>query len=76
MNDYVDLLLGSFGCPCGRHVRPDPYPDPANWHEAARGDGGSYSGVVETLHRQPGETDTAFLERAQARGAELSECDR
>ena len=76
--NHVDILRGTFGCPCGRHLRADPYPfrDDAAWHDAARGDGRSYSGGVERVWRAAGESDDALLVRAEARAAELEAAEQ
>lgn len=71
--NHVDIIRGTFGCPCGRHLRADPYPfrDDAAWHDAARSDGQTYSDGVERVWRASGESDDALVARAQARAAEL-----
>lgn len=73
----IDILQGSFGCAgCTSHYEPDPYwNDERPWSEAARGDGMSYCGVVETVTRESGETDEAFEMRARQRAYELEEAD-
>ncbi len=56
------------------HAMVDPYWNTeGGWSENARGDGMSYSGVLETLHRLPGESDADFEKRANTRADELEE---
>lgn len=73
----IDIIQGSFGCAgCTSHYEIDPYWDSdLPWSEAARGDGMSYCGVIETVTRQSGETDDQFEARAADRAAELEERD-
>lgn len=73
----IDILQGSFGCAgCTSHYEIDPYwDDERPWSEAARGDGMSYCGVVETVARESGETDEQFEMRARNRAYELEEAD-
>lgn len=52
-------------------IEIDPY-----WNDPAEvwpgyGDGGSYGGVVETLHRNVGESTAAFRARAKERISEI-----
>ncbi len=42
----------------------DPYWEADDWHEAARGDGTSYGGVIDSVQRKNGESDLELLERA------------
>lgn len=73
----IDIMQGSFGCAgCTSHYEIDPYWDSdLPWSEAARGDGMSYCGVIETITRESGETDEQFEMRARARAYELEEQD-
>lgn len=68
----VALLRASVG-PHDTAVEVDPYYDAVNWHDAARGDGRSYGGVVETVTREPGESFEDFMARAEARANELND---
>lgn len=68
----IALLRVSVG-PHDTAVEIDPYFDAVNWHEAARGDGRSYSGVVESVQREEGESWEAFYARAQVRADELND---
>ena len=70
MINQIDILQGTFGCPGSNHAGVDPYPEAENWNEAARGDGQSYSGVIETLHREDDETEE-FLKRAEKRARQI-----
>lgn len=70
----LPLLRVSVG-PHDTAVEVDPYFDAVNWHEAARGDGRDYSGVVETVRRLPGESWEVFYARAEKRADELNERD-
>jgi len=79
--DRIDLLIGSFGCADSTgHVGVDPYRREVaageRWHDCARGDGGSYSGVAETVTRLPGESEADFEERAYRRARELDAARR
>ena len=74
--DRIDLLIGSFGCSDSTgHVGVDPYrrhlAAGERWHDVAAGDGGSYSGVAETVTRREGESEADFEERAYQRAKEL-----
>ena len=69
----IDIMQGSFGCAgCTSHYDIDPYwNSDQEWSEAARGDGMSYCGIVETVTRFDGESDEAFQERARQRACDL-----
>ncbi len=69
--ESISLLRATQGGP-QMAVEVDPYCDAAHWHDAARGDGRSYGGVVETIRRLPGEPWEAFYARAEARADELN----
>lgn len=59
----------------GPHVKipiVDPYWDADYWHDAARGDGRSYDGVIEWIRPDPGETQADVLARAEARAHEIN----
>lgn len=73
----IAIMQGSFGCAgCTSHYDVDPYwNSDLPWSEAARGDGMSYSGVIETVHRNPSESDKDFQARAINRAYELEERD-
>ncbi|GHP00708.1 hypothetical protein KSF_107550 [Reticulibacter mediterranei] len=46
----------------------DPHwDDPRPWHDAARGDGLSYRGVIEWVNRHAGEDLETFHQRVQSR---------
>jgi hypothetical protein len=66
----IALLRASVG-PHDMCIEVDPYYDADDWHEAARGDGRSYGGSVETVHRLPGESFKEFKARAERRADEL-----
>jgi hypothetical protein len=68
----IALLRASVG-PHDTAVEVDPYFDAVNWHEAARGDGRSYGGVVETVRRNEGESFEDFYARCEARADELND---
>jgi hypothetical protein len=73
-SDTITILKCSAGDPHGMHAMVDPYWNiPGGWAENARGDGMSYAGILETLYRQPGESDEEFVARANARADELEE---
>ena len=76
--NHVAILRGTFGCPCGRHLRADPYPFRSDdqWNAAARGDGRSYSGEVEKVWRAAGESDDDLVARAARRAAEMEAAER
>lgn len=63
----INILRGTFGCPSGDHADIDPYYDRYDWSEAARGDGGSYGGVLDTIYREDDELWDSFYARAQKR---------
>lgn len=68
----IDILKSSAGDPHGYHAIVDPYWKQRGFNsQRAAGDGGDYQGVIETVEREPGETDAAFEERAEARALEL-----
>jgi hypothetical protein len=69
--ETLDILQGTFGCPSCDHAGVDPYWDAQDWHEAARGDGGSYSGVLDVVRRRPQESGEAFSSRTCKRAAEF-----
>lgn len=69
----LDILQGSFGCASCNHAEVDPYWFAADWHEAARGDGHSYSGTLETVSREEGESFEDFMARAEQRAWELNQ---
>jgi hypothetical protein len=49
----------------------DPYYNADDWHEAARGDGRCYGGVLDTISRLPQETIDQLIARARKRAKEL-----
>jgi hypothetical protein len=51
----------------------DPYYAVEDWHEAARGDGHSYNGVLDTIQRLQNETLEQLLARARQRARELED---
>lgn len=70
----ITIFKCSAGDPRGMHAMVDPYWNiPGGWSENCRGDGMSYGGVLDTLFRNPGESDEAFQARAEARADELEE---
>ena len=72
--DSIDLFRSSAGDPHGCHVVIDPYWNvPGGWDVHEHNDGAFYWGVLETLHRLPGESDADFEARANARADELEE---
>lgn len=64
--DSVSILWATCGSP-KMFPTIDPYYDADNWHEAVRGDGRSYGGVIEWVTRNPGESDQAFQKRIEER---------
>lgn len=61
----IDIFRCSAGDPHGVHALVDPYwKRPGGWEENSRGDGMSYGGVLLTLHRLFGESDSDFERRA------------
>lgn len=68
----IALLRASVG-PHDTAVEIDPYYDAVNWHDAARCDGRTYSGVVEMVTRNEGESFADFYARCESRANELND---
>jgi hypothetical protein len=73
MPDTIDIILSTDGYAPGQGPMVDPYWDAEDWHEAARGDGHSYSGAIACVRRRLDEDDAGLLRRADALCGELAE---
>lgn len=70
--DMIEILKSSAGDVHGYRAEVNPYWKVGAWTATrAAGDGMDYSGVLETVHRLPGESDAAFEARAEQRANEL-----